>query len=150
MGNVRFRLGFVSFEIRWWIACIVLLSAGLAGWFAEALIIPLAYLSLALHEVGHAIVQHRIFGVPSRVWLYGIMRGATTSLLPRPATRTERVVYSLVGPLVGIVFGLVVALVASRGTFVVGGFAIAAMHAYNLLPFGYDSDGAHIKSALER
>lgn len=151
---VRFRLGFASFEIRWWIVLVVALSLVLSFWLSEALLVCGAYLSLVLHEVGHAAVQRAIFGVRSVVRLFGVIRGRTTSTLSRLATPRERIIYSLTGPLVGIIFGLavlLVAVVAALGwPFVAGGAAIMALHVYNLLPFKAGSDGAVIKQMLAK
>jgi len=152
--EARFKIGFISFEIRWWIVLLVVLSSGLAALWVPASLVPLAYLSLLLHEIGHAVAQNALFGVGSRVRLFGIIRGRTISVLPRPSTSRERIICSLSGPLVGILFGaslLAPALVFAWGwMFVAGSACIMALHLFNLLPIKDGSDGSVIKQALEK
>lgn len=152
MSDVRFKLGFVSLEVRWWIVLACVLGLALSPWVLEALLVPLAYLSLLLHEIGHAAYQRRTFGAGSQVRIFGLIRGRTTSLLPRPPTPDEQIAYSLTGPLVGIAFGLVCAMAAIALTLgwvaVTGCFAIVALHVFNLLPFKAGSDGSVIRQAL--
>ena len=142
------RLGFVSLEVRWWIVLACVLGLALSPWILEALLIPLAYLVLLLHEVGHAVAQRAMFGVKSTVRLFGVLRGRSISILPRPATRRERVIFLLSGPLTGISAGLTL-LALSVGlalgwVFVVGSCIITSFHVYNLTPIKDGSDGSVI------
>lgn len=148
MGDVRFKLGFITVEARWWIVLLSAVASVVACWLPEASLVPLAYLVLLLHEVGHAVAQRAMFGVKSTVRLFGVLRGRAISILPRPATRRERVIFLLSGPLTGISAGLTL-LALSVGlalgwVFVAGSCVITSFHIYNLLPFKGGSDGSVI------
>src|SRR5262245_61996593 len=64
--------------------------------------IVVVFVSVAIHEFGHALVG-RAFGLSPQILIYG-MGGLTSWSEPRPVTPTRRIAISLAGPMAGFAF----------------------------------------------
>ena len=110
--DLRFRL--LGFPVRvspFFFLVSGLFGSGLAlqpnlGWPYLFLWIGLSFISILIHELGHALA-YRLFGSPAEITLHGFGGYAQGYRLPRP---WQRIIVSLAGPvaqllLAGLVYG---------------------------------------------
>jgi stage IV sporulation protein FB len=108
--DLRFRL--LGFPVRvspYFFLISGLIGADIAlrlGWQYLFLWIGLSFISILIHELGHALA-YRLFGSPAEITLHGFGGYAQGYRLPKP---WQRIIVSLAGPLAqlilaGIVFG---------------------------------------------
>lgn len=122
------------------------------AWFAAVSMVILLFLSVLLHECGHAVAARRC-GVPVRsITIYAI--GGITEIVKDPPTSRVDFFINIAGPLVSLVFTLLGALCWWFGVspllsllgaqlFMINGIILV----FNLLP-GYPLDGGRIVRAV--
>lgn len=112
-----FRLFGVPIRVEWyfWLMACVLFPAGFANLPRLAIWVGCVFISIVVHELGHALAARR-FGLSPFVVLYG-MGGLTYSPGAERLGRGQRIVLSLAGPAAGFLLAGVVWL---------GGFALSA------------------------
>lgn len=115
-----FRLGSIPVRIRLWFFLVTLMLGGQREPKLAALWIAIVFVSVLVHELGHALMGRR-FGLLPQIELHGM--GGTTSWLETIEPGKDRIkigparsiAISLAGPFAGFAFGGVILLVSRLG-----------------------------------
>ncbi len=144
----------VRIDVTFFVIAVMLGLGARSGALLLAWVV-VVFLSVLIHEMGHAIA-YRSFGVPPNIVLQG-MGGLTYGTPTEPLTASKNVVMSLAGPLTGLVLIGLPALYVSR----TAGYLSPTWHAIlsdivfvnlawsivNLLPI-LPLDGGNVAAAL--
>ena len=105
-GRMRFTLAGFPVEIHW----SFFLVAALFGLSRDLIVllvwIGIVFVSVLLHEMGHALVGRR-YGMHPEILLYG-MGGLTSWRTGRRLTRAQSILVSIAGPGAGLLLGAIV------------------------------------------
>jgi Zn-dependent protease len=111
---VTFRLGSIPVRVHPWFWLTALL---LGGNFREPRVVMLwilvAFVSVLVHELGHALAG-MAFGLAPQIDLHG-MGGTTSWIAGKRLGYGKSIVVSLAGPLAGMALGLAIMLAQARG-----------------------------------
>ncbi|MBI4663169.1 MAG: hypothetical protein HY735_30545 [Verrucomicrobia bacterium] len=113
---LRFALAGIPVTIDWWFWLIIfilgpnLTVATPEDWMQVAIWMTVVFVSIMIHELGHAMVGRR-FGAQPSIHLHGF--GGSTYLPGARFRRTQSILVSAAGPLAGFVTGLAVLLLDS-------------------------------------
>ncbi|MGQ0825671.1 MAG: site-2 protease family protein [Actinomycetota bacterium] len=150
---LRFRLFGIPVEVHGAFFLIVALL-GWTGDFADLVVwMAIAFVSILLHELGHAVAARR-FGSPTSVVLYGF--GGLTS--HHPTTTARDLVVTLAGPAAGLIAGGLVYVGAEIAEPLHGEVRTAALYALwinvgwgivNLLPILPLDGGNALRSVIK-
>lgn len=159
---MNFRLFGIDVEIEasFWLSSLVFgwtlidKSRGIAGLLPLAVWTLIVFVSILVHEYGHAFAIRRL-GIQPEITLYW-MGGKTTWRELLPVSRPQHVIISLAGPFAGFIFGgliyafkhffpTVVAQLPNLGYWAIGQllFVNIAWGIFNLLPV-MPLDGSHV------
>jgi Zn-dependent protease len=110
-GDLHFSL--LGFPVRvhpfFWLAMLILgMSGGPPDLLETAIWVAVGFVSILVHELGHAVLQRRFGGEP-RIVLYSFGGLAICSDCDR--SPTKQILISLAGPFAGFAFAALVALV---------------------------------------
>ena len=118
----RFALFGIPILVDWWfwLSCVLLGGGAYAknpnDWMRVALWTAVVFVSIIIHELGHALAGRR-FGIRPVIKLHGL--GGVTYLPGQNLTRARSVAVTAAGPLASVALGLLVLLldriIESRG-----------------------------------
>ena len=152
---LRFRLGPFPIAIEPWFWISAVLLSGMTTDLARlAIWVAVVFVSVLVHELGHAIVARRLGGSPEII--LRAFGGVTLPILKKRPTALQEIALSVAGPLFGLSLWLV-AFALERGLRPAPGSPLsiaAGLLAYtsfwwavlNLLPV-LDLDGGHVLQA---
>lgn len=105
-GQMRFTLAGFPVQIHWSFFLVAALLGFSNDLYALLVWVGVVFVSVLLHEMGHALVGRR-FGMHPEISLYG-MGGLTSWRTGRRLTRAQSILVSVAGPGAGLLLGALV------------------------------------------
>lgn len=152
---MTFKIKRVTVEVAACSTVLLVVSALLLPFFPEiALIYPIMFFSLLLHEIGHVVPALGVCAGTIEIYV-NCFKGETyagNATSPATLSHGRLIAFYVTGPVVGVVVSLLVfvaALMSSSAIVAFTSAAVAAIHASSLLPIRYGSDMSRLMRALE-